>query len=667
MKTFLARFPIAYKLFAASAVFSAPITLLLVFMVWQFNGRIATAQREIEGTRRLDPLHRIAVDLRLHQRLSDLRLKGDLRWEAQREEAARRIDAILPGAGMPALAARWAQLRAAPPATPAENAAAYQRLFAEVANVAQETGDASALVLDPELDSHYLAQLVVVLVPQAQETVGDGILLADEAALVTQVSERDAVRLAVYADRLDGPLLSRVQEAAETALRATGNSGAASQSLQQNLPGLLSRYRADVTSYAAAMRQYSPATDLAALGARAEQTGDELWQTGNSELRVLLDRRVSRLRWLRTGALLLGLLAMVVAGTVQTVVSFSITRPLGEIVKLAADVAAGRLKAAREGLQNETVRKMLAFRGARDEMYLVVRAISDMTASLDGLLAQVGRSGGQVAVSATRMAAAIRQMEGAVSQQAASANQVNSTSKEIFASVQELARTMAQVSRVAMEAAESASGGVGNLDRIHATMRSLLTAGEGLSATLDTVAEKARNVDEVITAITKVANRTNLLSLNAAIEAERAGDSAGGFSVVALEIRRLADQTAVAALDIEKLVQEMQGAVREGVAGVDRYTAGMRASSGAVDALSEGLGHVIDKTRKLGPDFETVNQGMQLQSQGAGQIAESMTHLRDAAQQTRESLAEFRGVAEQLHEALDALLAEVGRFSAAGG
>ena len=70
---------------------------------------------------------------------------------------------------------------------------------------------------------------------------------------------------------------------------------------------------------------------------------------------------------------------------------------------------------------------------------------------------------------------------------------------------------------------------------------------------------------------------------------------------------------------------------------------------------------------RLGPDFETVNQGMQMQSQGAGQIAESMTHLRDAAQQTRESLGEFSSVAGQLHEAVDVLMTEVGRFSAADG
>jgi hypothetical protein len=191
MKALLARFPISYKLFAASAVFSAPIALLLVFLVLQFNSGIATARQEIEGTGRLGPLHRIASDLRLHQRLSYLRLKGDSRWESQREQAARRIDADMAGSGVGDLAARWRQLRGNPPAAPAENASAHQQLSAAVATLARETGNSSAIVLDPDRDSYYLGQLVVVLLPQAQETIADGILLSNQMALDQRLTAPD--------------------------------------------------------------------------------------------------------------------------------------------------------------------------------------------------------------------------------------------------------------------------------------------------------------------------------------------------------------------------------------------------------------------------------------------------------------------------------------------
>ncbi len=182
MKKLLARFPIAHKLFSASAVFSAPIALLLVFVVLQFNSGIGTARQELAGTRRLEQLRSVAGSLRQHQLLSYLRLKGDTRWETQLADAARRVDTDLTGAAAPDLLARWKQLRAAAPAAPAENAAAHQQLSAEAAKMVREAGDSSAIVLDPELGSYYLGQLVVVLLPQAQETIADGILLANQAA-----------------------------------------------------------------------------------------------------------------------------------------------------------------------------------------------------------------------------------------------------------------------------------------------------------------------------------------------------------------------------------------------------------------------------------------------------------------------------------------------------
>ena len=109
----------------------------------------------------------------------------------------------------------------------------------------------------------------------------------------------------------------------------------------------------------------------------------------------------------------------------------------------------------------------------------------------------------------------------------------------------------------------------------------------------------------------------------------------------------------------------MQHAVGDGMASIASYTRRTEASSAAVAELSEGLGKVIEGTKQLGPEFESVNMGMQMQSQGAGQIADSMVHLRDAASQTRMSLAEFRKVAEDLHRAVGELQAEVGRFSTA--
>jgi methyl-accepting chemotaxis protein WspA len=183
---------------------------------------------------------------------------------------------------------------------------------------------------------------------------------------------------------------------------------------------------------------------------------------------------------------------------------------------------------------------------------------------------------------------------------------------------------------------------------------------------LGSIREQSTRITQVIATIAKIANRTNLLSLNAAIQAEKAGEHAAGFSVVAVEIRRLADQTSVAALDIEESIQQMQGAVEEGVGAVERYAGQAGASSKTIAGITADLGRLLEYTQQLGPHFADVNTGMQVQSEGAGHITAAMQELNEAARQTRDSLAGFRQVTEQMRSAVAGLEREVARFSKAG-
>src|SRR5947207_13543660 len=101
----------------------------------------------------------------------------------------------------------------------------------------------------------------------------------------------------------------------------------------------------------------------------------------------------------------------------------------------------------------------------------------------------------------------------------------------------------------------------------------------------------------MVTTITKVADQTNLLSLNAAIEAEKAGEYGRGFSVVAAEIRRLADQTAVATYDIELLVKEIQSAISAGVMGMDKFSEEVGRGIQDVHEVGSQLSRIIDEAQ----------------------------------------------------------------------
>ncbi len=286
----------------------------------------------------------------------------------------------------------------------------------------------------------------------------------------------------------------------------------------------------------------------------------------------------------------------------------------------------------------------------------------EMIQKLSGLVGSVQRAGLQVNTSATEIAATSKQQQATANQIAATTTEIGATSREIAATSKELVRAVGEVNQVAEETARLAGSGQAGLGRMEGTMRTIMDASSGISGKLAVLNEKASNINTVVTTITKVADQTNLLSLNAAIEAEKAGEYGLGFAVVATEIRRLADQTAVATYDIEQMVKEMQSAVSAGVMGMDKFSEEVRRGVEEVRQVGAQLARIIQQVQSLAPRFETVNEGMQSQSVGAQQITEALAQLSEAAQQTAESLRNSSVAIEQLNESARDLQNGVARF-----
>ncbi len=297
-----------------------------------------------------------------------------------------------------------------------------------------------------------------------------------------------------------------------------------------------------------------------------------------------------------------------------------------------------------------------------DSLSDMARGVQAMIDNLNDLVARVQRSGISVSSSATEIATTSKQQEVTIAQQATTVNDIVATATEISATSKELLITMDGVSHVADSTAKSATEGQELLTRMESTMLRVVKASEKIGSKLEVLSEKASNINSVVTTITKVADQTNLLSLNAAIEAEKAGEYGVGFSVVATEIRRLADQSAVATLDIEQMVKEMQAAVSAGVMSVDKFSEEVRSSVDDMSKVSTQLVQIIEQVQKLTPRFEDVHEGMQFQSKGADQIKQTIVQLNDAAQQTLDSIRQSSITIERLNEAAQGLQGGVSRF-----
>ncbi|KGD88076.1 chemotaxis protein [Achromobacter sp. RTa] len=327
----------------------------------------------------------------------------------------------------------------------------------------------------------------------------------------------------------------------------------------------------------------------------------------------------------------------------------AIANPMRDIVKTLESTGGGdltrRLKLAR-----------------KDEFNAIETGFNGMVDELTGLVGKTQRSAVQVATSVTEIAATSKQQQATASEVAATTTEIGVTSREISATSRELVRTMAEVSGAAEQTAALAGSGQVGLARMEDTMRNVVGAAGSVNAKLAILNEKAGNITQVVTTITKVADQTNLLSLNAAIEAEKAGEYGRGFVVVATEIRRLADQTAVATYDIEQMVREIQSSVSAGVMGMDKFSEEVRRGMADMQQVGDQLSQIIQQVQTLAPRVQMVNEGMQAQATGAEQINQALQQLSDAAQQTVESLRQSTLAIEELTLVANDLRSGVSRF-----
>jgi len=297
-----------------------------------------------------------------------------------------------------------------------------------------------------------------------------------------------------------------------------------------------------------------------------------------------------------------------------------------------------------------------------DETNQLLLSIRTMVEKLSNLVRQVKYSSVQVVSTATELSATSKQQEQTVKDFSSSSTEIAASTKEITATSQALVSTMNEVSQTVNKTTELADTGRSNLSAMKSSMDELGQATNAIGSKLGVISEKTNNINKVLTTITKVAAQTNLLSLNASIEAEKAGEYGLGFTVVAREIRRLADQSAIATLDIEQIVKEVLAAVSSGVMEMDKFAVEVQANVQKVNEISEQLIQIIQEVQACAPRFESVLKGMESQSEGAEQISTAIEHLSEAAQVSSSSVISSNQAVERLHTAVKAMSEEISQF-----
>ena len=346
-------------------------------------------------------------------------------------------------------------------------------------------------------------------------------------------------------------------------------------------------------------------------------------------------------------AAVIGLVIVTIALIIPAV---QITRRVRRAVGVADEIASGNL----------TAEIVVTYGG--DETESLLRSLDSMAKSLQTIVRGVKQATVTINSTATQLAATAREQDGSSQSLGASTTQIAAAIKEISTTAADLSQLMERVDQSANATADLARDGRHSLQGMTTAMQSLDEGTHSIAGRLSTISEKASSINAIVTTITKVADQTNLLSVNAAIEAEKAGEHGVGFLVVAREIRRLADQTAAATLDIEQTVRHMQGAVSAGVMEMDRFSEQVRRGVTETGRIGEQLGEIIQQVEAGTSDFRQVAEGMKAQTEGAKQISDAMGQLTSGAREAVTAAQETCKAAAGLQESILLLREGVATF-----
>ncbi|MGL4921038.1 methyl-accepting chemotaxis protein [Aeromonas sp. 30P] len=648
-----------YKFLLWSCLMLLPLAYSMANLLGRLQDDNVQANRELAGVANLNPVPAIEQALLTHRNLVtrhayEVDPVGDDQVKAAAQIVAQSLQAFADtrqnNPSFEVIQQGWAALQSETGKLEVEQSnLRHDKLLTEVRHLYKHITASSSLIQDPALGTYYMVILASERLPQLRDLLAQ---VRDRAATIADFGLFQAEGYSGLRFRLD--LISATLQELEADLTLLYQIEPAYRAeLGQQTDALIQLVRQGLETMENKMMKDQlvqlSTKEVQALGDKMDEAITALAGQVRQRLEADLHHRLAanqRHFWWVTAPLTVSLLLYLYL-------------MIGAYISLRDTVGRVRDIAARVNAQDLSQHIEIV---GQDELAAISRDYNVTLETLRTLMLRVRENGVTVVESATEIEARTCRSQEVIADQQGETHQVATAIKELAATSQDMAGNALQAARMTQEAQNVVGQGE---DVVERTIKAIDHINREVLRTADTIGQleqQCSQIGGVISVIRGIAEQTNLLALNAAIEAARAGEQGRGFAVVADEVRSLANRTQGATVEIQQMIEQLQSGARASVTAMSAASHEAQEGVGLAQEAKQAFGAITEKVDRMVDTNAIIASAIEQQGAVVNEIERNVVRISDGSDEALQVANAARDAARQIHQLTEQLRAMVQSF-----